>query len=44
MVDRMAPIVYKPEGQRIQKELFEETLDELSFAGARGILIEASFR
>ena len=34
----MAPIVYKPEGQRIASSLFEETLDELSFAGVRDIV------
>jgi len=34
----MAPIVYKSEGQRIASSLFEETLDELSFAGVRDIL------
>jgi hypothetical protein len=31
----MAPIVYKSEGLRFAKQLYEETLDELSFAGVR---------
>lgn len=34
----MAPIVYQSEGQRIASSLFEETLDELAFAGVRDIL------
>ena len=34
----MAPIVYKPEGQRIANSLFEETLDEFSFAGVKDIV------
>jgi len=34
----MAPIVYKSLGQRLASSLFEETLDELSFAGVRDIL------
>lgn len=34
----MAPIVYKPEGQRIAKLLWEETLDEFSFAGVRDVI------
>ena len=37
-VNRMAPIVYKPEGQRIAKLLWEETMEELSFARVRDIL------
>lgn len=38
MFTRMAPIIYKPEGQRIAKKLWEELLDELSFAGVRDVL------
>jgi hypothetical protein len=38
----MTPIVYKPEGLRLSKQLYEETLDELSFAGVRGIVDEIS--
>ena len=38
----MAPIVYKPEGQRIAKLLFQETLDEFSFAGAKEIVARLS--
>ncbi|KAA8652360.1 uncharacterized protein ATNIH1004_001264 [Aspergillus tanneri] len=34
----MAPIIYKPEGQRIAKKLWQELLDELSFAGVRDVL------
>lgn len=34
----MAPIAYKPEGLRIAKLLYEETLLELSFAGVRDVL------
>ncbi|KAH8901628.1 NAD(P)-binding protein [Thozetella sp. PMI_491] len=32
-IQPMPPIVYTPEGQQIAKKLYEETLDELSFAG-----------
>ncbi|RSM03602.1 hypothetical protein CDV31_010399 [Fusarium ambrosium] len=35
---RMAPIAYKTEGLRLAKQLYEETLDELSFAGVRDII------
>lgn len=31
-------MLYKPEGQRLAKKLYEETLDELSFANVREIL------
>lgn len=34
--------MYKPEGLRLAKQLYEDTLDELSFAGAREILDEIS--
>jgi hypothetical protein len=34
----MAPLVYTAEGERIAKKLWEELLDELSFAGVRGIV------
>ena len=34
----MAPIVYQPEGQRIAKLLWAETMNELSFAGVSEIL------
>ncbi|KAI8650134.1 hypothetical protein NCS56_01465300 [Fusarium sp. Ph1] len=37
-VQPMAPIVYKTEGLRLAKQLYEETLDELSFAGVRDII------
>ncbi len=38
----MAVIAYKPEGLRLAKQLYEETLDELSFAGVRSIVDEIS--
>ncbi len=34
----MAPVVYTAVGDRIGKQLYEETLDEFSFAGARDIV------
>ncbi|KAG9851585.1 NAD(P)-binding protein, partial [Aureobasidium melanogenum] len=36
----MAPILYKPEGKRIAKQLWEELMDEFSFVAARKILSE----
>lgn len=36
----MAPIVYKTEGQKIAKQLYEETLDEFEFAGVKEIIAE----
>ncbi|KAI0844100.1 NAD(P)-binding protein [Daldinia vernicosa] len=41
-IQPMAVIVYKPEGQRLSKQVYEETLDELSFAGVRDIVNEIS--
>ncbi|KAI2618202.1 NAD(P)-binding protein [Hypoxylon sp. NC1633] len=41
-VQPMAPIVYKPEGLRIAKQVYDETLDELSFAGVKEIVNELS--
>ncbi|KAI8965608.1 NAD(P)-binding protein [Daldinia sp. FL1419] len=38
----MAAILYKPEGLRLSKQVYEETLDELSFAGVRDIISEIS--
>lgn len=38
----MAPIVYTAEGQRLAKRLYEETLDELTFAGVKDIVDEIS--
>ncbi|KAI0379586.1 NAD(P)-binding protein [Hypomontagnella monticulosa] len=38
----MAPIVYKPEGKQVAAKLWEETLDELSFAGVRNIIDDLS--
>lgn len=35
---RMAPIIYKPEGERIAKKLWDELMDELSFAGVRDVI------
>ncbi|KAI8650805.1 hypothetical protein NCS57_01415400 [Fusarium keratoplasticum] len=37
-VQPMSPLVYKSEGLRLSKQLYEETLDELSFAGVRDII------
>ncbi|KAJ4325899.1 hypothetical protein N0V84_003285 [Fusarium piperis] len=39
-IQPMVPIVYKSEGLRLAKQLYEETLDELSFAGVRDIINE----
>ncbi|KAI0869420.1 NAD(P)-binding protein [Hypoxylon argillaceum] len=33
-----SPIIYKPEGQKLAEVLWQETMDELSFAGVDGIL------
>lgn len=38
----MAPIVYKPEGQKIAELLWLETMEELAFAGAGDIVRELS--
>jgi len=37
----MAPLVYKPQGQEVAKRLWEETLNELEFAGVRDIIKQA---
>lgn len=34
----MAPIIYKPEGEQIAKKIWDELLEELSFAGVRDII------
>lgn len=34
----MAPVIYKPEGERLAKKLWEESLNELSFAGVHDII------
>ncbi|KAL4940695.1 hypothetical protein BDV06DRAFT_17251 [Aspergillus oleicola] len=34
----MAPFVYKPEGEKVAKRLWRETMDELAFAGVEDIL------
>ncbi|KAF2805522.1 uncharacterized protein BDZ99DRAFT_524491 [Mytilinidion resinicola] len=39
-IQLMAPIVHRPEGLHLAKQLYDETLDELSFAGARNIVAE----
>lgn len=36
---RMAPIIYKSEGERIAKKLWDELMDELSFTGVRDIIL-----
>lgn len=38
----MPPLLYKPEGLRLSKQLYDETLEELSFAGIREIIDEMS--
>lgn len=38
----MAPIIYEPEGPYLAEKLYEETLDEFSFAGARNIVDQIS--
>lgn len=34
----MSPLIYKPEAMQLGQKLWEETLDELSFVGARKII------
>ncbi|KAL4864892.1 hypothetical protein BDV12DRAFT_200707 [Aspergillus spectabilis] len=34
----MAPFVYKPQGDRVAKQLWQETMDELAFAGVKDII------
>ncbi|KAH6638608.1 hypothetical protein BKA67DRAFT_665556 [Truncatella angustata] len=41
-IQPMPPIAYQPEGIRLAKKLYEETLDEFSFAGVRGLVNEIS--
>ncbi|KAG9570318.1 NAD(P)-binding protein, partial [Aureobasidium melanogenum] len=36
----MAPLIYEPEGKRIAEQLWEELLDELSFAGVQDIVLK----
>ncbi|KAK0718020.1 hypothetical protein B0T26DRAFT_741138 [Lasiosphaeria miniovina] len=38
----MAPIVYTDEGEKVSAQLWKETMDELAFANAEGILDEVS--
>jgi len=35
---RMPPFVYKPEGQAVARQLYEETLDEFASDGLRVII------
>ncbi|KAL5336873.1 hypothetical protein BJX70DRAFT_400214 [Aspergillus crustosus] len=37
-VEPLAPFVYKAEGDRIAKKLWQETMDELAFAGVKDIV------
>ncbi|RYP06576.1 hypothetical protein DL764_003075 [Monosporascus ibericus] len=37
-VQAMAPIVYRPEGEKLDKQLYQETLDELAFAQVGDII------
>ncbi|KAI1470389.1 NAD(P)-binding protein [Daldinia caldariorum] len=41
-VQPTAVLMYKPEGLRLSKQVYEETLDELSFAGVRDIIDQVS--
>jgi hypothetical protein len=34
--------MYQPEGRQLAKKLYEETLEELSFAGVQGITNDMS--
>jgi hypothetical protein len=34
----MAPILYQDEGKEVAERLYEETVEELSFAGVRQII------
>lgn len=34
----MSPLIYKPEGLQLSLKLWEETMNEFSFAGAREII------
>lgn len=36
--DRMAPVAYTTEGIKLAKQLYEETMEELAFAGVREIV------
>ncbi|KAI0179260.1 NAD(P)-binding protein [Hypoxylon sp. FL1284] len=38
IVEDLAPIIYTPEGEKISKQLWRETMDELAFANVEGIL------
>lgn len=38
----MPPLVYSAEGERLAKQLYEETLDVFEFAGARGVVDQVS--
>lgn len=39
---RMAPLIYKPEGAKLGELLWQETMAELSFAGAENIVQDLS--
>ncbi|KAM0426457.1 hypothetical protein ACHAPT_008148 [Fusarium lateritium] len=41
-IQPMSPLVYQSEGLRLSKQLYEETLDELSFAGVKDIIGDLS--
>jgi len=38
----MAPLIYRPEGENIAKQLWEETMTELSFAKVREVIHEVA--
>lgn len=42
MVGRMAPLVYSREGELVREKLWEETMEELSFANVAEIVKQLS--
>lgn len=38
----MAPLIYQPEGEKLMKRLWKETMDELAFANVEDILRKLS--
>lgn len=38
ILNRMAPLVYHPDGERLMRTLWEETMNELAFARVREIV------
>lgn len=42
VVARMAPIIYTEEGERISAQVWQETLEELSFANVEDIVSDVA--